>query len=259
MSAPISMPRSRASTISDEECQARVELAACYRIFDHLGWVELIFNHITLKVPGTRDHFLINPYGLWYSEVTASNLVKIDLDGNIVGESDWPVNPAGFVIHSAIHANRADAKCVMHTHTTSGIAVACMEDGLSRDNFYGSIVGDDIAYHDFEGVTCDDDEKPRLVASIGSKNHIILRNHGLLTMGDSVATAFIRLWRLQRACDVQLAAQQSGQKLIALGQDIVERSGDATQNFEGNKARMEDRVYEALVRKIDQIDPSYRN
>ncbi|WP_417514910.1 class II aldolase/adducin family protein [Minwuia sp.] len=259
MATAANLSRTQDLSCSDEEWQARVELAACYRIFDHLGWIELIFNHITLKVPGSRDHFLINPYGLWYNEVTASNLVKIDLEGNIVGHSDWPVNPAGFVIHSAIHAARADARCVMHTHTTSGIAVACMEDGLSRDNFYGSIIGDDVAYHDFEGVTCDDDEKPRLVAAMGNRNHVILRNHGLLACGDSVATAFIRLWRLQRACDVQLAAQQSGQKLISLGQDIVERSDAATRNFEGNQARMEDRVFEAMVRKIDRIDPSYRN
>ncbi len=143
--------------------------------------------------------------------------------------------------------------------TTSGIAVACMEDGLSLDNFYGSIIGNDVAYHDFEGVTCDDDEKPRLVEAIGSRNHVILRNHGLLACGDTVATAFIRLWRLQRACDVQLAAQQSGQKLIRLDPQIADRSGEATQNFEGNHARMEDRIFEAMVRKIDQIDSSYRN
>lgn len=259
MATAIPMTQSGVVDCSEAEWQARVELAACYRIFDHLGWIELIFNHITVKVPGTPDHFLINPYGLWYSEVTASNLVKIDLRGNIIGNSDWPVNPAGFVIHSAIHEARADAKCVMHTHTTSGIAVACMEQGLSRDNFYGSIIGDDVAYHDFEGVTCDDDEKPRLIESIGTRNHVVLRNHGLLTTGDSVATAFLRLWRMQRACDVQLAAQQSGQKLISLSDDIVQRSDAATQNFEGNHARMEDRIFEAMVRKIDQIDPSYRN
>lgn len=259
MASITQMNASRAIECSDEEWQARIELAACYRVFDSLGWIELIFNHITVKVPGSKDHFLINPYGLWYNEVTASNLVKIDLEGNIVGHSDWPVNPAGFVIHSAIHAARADAQCVMHTHTTSGIAVACMEEGLSRDNFYGSIIGDDVAYHDFEGVTVDDDEQPRLLKAVGTKNHVVLRNHGLLTMGDTVPTAFIRLWRMQRACDVQLAAQQSGQKLIALGQNIVERSEQATQNFEGNQARMEDRVFEAMVRRIDQIDPSYRN
>jgi len=259
MPSAIPLRSEKTLACSDEEWQARVELAACYRIFDHLGWIELIFNHITAKVPGTRDHFLINPYGLWYNEVTASNLVKIDLEGNIVGESEWPANPAGFVIHSAIHAARADAKCVMHTHTTSGIAVACMEEGLSRDNFYGSIIGDDVAYHDFEGVTVEDDEQPRLVAAIGNHNHVILRNHGLLTCGYTVATAFIRMWRLQRACDVQLAAQQSGQKLIRLGRDVIERSETATQNFEGNQARMEDRVFEAMVRKIDKIDPSYRN
>ena len=188
MATPIPMKNSRSIACSDEEWQARVELAACYRIFDHLGWIELIFNHITAKVPGTKDHFLINPYGLWYNEVTASNLVKIDLDGNIIGESEWPVNPAGFVIHSAIHAARADARCVMHTHTTSGIAVACMEDGLSLDNFYGSIIGNDVAYHDFEGVTCDDDEKPRLVEAIGTKNHVTEQAPHPAQISGSIAT-----------------------------------------------------------------------
>lgn len=243
---------------SEDEWAARVELAACYRIFAHLGWTELIFNHITLRVPGPGHHFLINPYGLWYHEVTASNLVKIDLDGNIVGNSDWPVNPAGFVIHSAIHAARPDARCVMHTHTTAGMAVACLEEGLSGDNFYGAVIGDRCAYHDFEGITTDPDEKPRLVASLGSNNFMILRNHGLLTCGETPAAAFQRLWTLQRACEVQLAALQTGRPLIAVPETVRQKSQRISETFEGNMQPSEDRVFQALKRTIDRIDPSYK-
>ena len=165
---------------SVDEWETRVQLAACYRIFDMLGWTEMIFNHISLRVPGPDRHFLINPFGLWYREVTASNLVKIDVEGNPVDSSQWPINRAGFVLHSAIHAARADTHCIMHTHTTAGMAIACQRDGLSPDNFYSALIQDQIAYHDFEGVTVRDDEKPRLVASLGDKNILILRSHGLV-------------------------------------------------------------------------------
>src|SRR5262245_7240077 len=176
VSAP-AIVASRKQEVSREEWEARVQLAACYRIFDMLGWTEMIFNHITLRVPGPQRHFLINPFGLWYREVTASNLVKIDIDGNVIGESDWPVNRAGFVIHSAIHAAREDAHCIMHTHTTAGSAIACLRDGLLFDNFYAAMLHGNVAYHDFEGVTTRDDEMPRLVRSLGQKNCLVLRNH----------------------------------------------------------------------------------
>jgi ribulose-5-phosphate 4-epimerase/fuculose-1-phosphate aldolase len=194
--------------MADAEWAARLELAAAYRVFHFLGWTELIGNHITLRVPGPQRHYLINPFGLNYEEVTASNLVKVALDGQIIGDSRWGINRAGFVIHSAIHAHRDDAHCVMHTHTTSGIAVACKRDGLRGDNFYSAIVVNDLAYHDFEGITVHEDEQPRLVASLGSHHAMILRNHGLLSLGASVATAFRRLWQMQRACDVQVLSDR---------------------------------------------------
>ncbi|MGH8676590.1 MAG: class II aldolase/adducin family protein, partial [Burkholderiales bacterium] len=189
--------------VSEAEREARVQLAACYRIFNHLGWVEMIFNHITLRVPGPEKLFLINPFGLHYSEITASSLVLIDIEGNPVRESTWPVNKAGFVIHSAIHGQVESAHCVMHTHTTTGMAVACLKEGLSPTNFYAAQLYGRVAYHDFEGITVDEGEKGRMLASVGDKPAVILRNHGLLAWGPSVAEAFMLLWTLQRACDVQ--------------------------------------------------------
>src|SRR5258705_12638726 len=185
---------------------ARVELAACYRVFDMLGWTEMIFNHITLRVPGPEPRFLINPFGLHYREVTASSLVLIDLEGNILRESRWPVNKAGFVIHSAIHGALPHAHCVMHTHTTTGVAVSCLKDGLSSDNFHGAMLHGRVAYHELEGVTVDLAERESLVRDLGEREVMILRNHGLLAWGSSVAEAYLRLWTLQRACDVQVAA-----------------------------------------------------
>ena len=190
--------------IGAEEWSLRLELAACYRLFDALGWAESIYNHITLRVPG--DAFLINPYGLHYGEVTAANLVKIDAEGRVLDDTPWPVNPAGFVVHSAIHRARADAHCVMHTHTTAGMAVACKEAGLRSDNFYGAALHGLVAYHDFEGITTQADEQPRLLASLGAREVLILRNHGLLTVGPHVPGAFGRMWSVQRACEVQAAS-----------------------------------------------------
>ena len=186
------------------ERDLRTQLAACYRIFDYMGWSEMIFNHITVKIPGDEHHFLINPYGLHYSEVTASNLVKVDIDGNIVEETDYAVNPAGIVIHTAIHAARPEIHCIAHTHTSAGMAVACSEKGLRNDNFYSALLHNRIAYHDFEGITVMDDEKPRLVANLGDKTLLILRNHGLLACGRTIPEAFMNLWSLERSCEVQV-------------------------------------------------------
>src|ERR671919_847905 len=199
-----------ATPMTEAERNARVELAAAYRIFDMLGWVEMIFNHITVRVPGPEVRFLINPFGLHYREVRASNLVLIDIEGNPVRETTWPVNRAGFVIHSAIHAAIPHAHCVMHTHTTTGIAVACLEEGLSPHNFYGAMLHGLVAYHEFEGITVEPGEKERLVRDIGDKPAVVLRNHGLLAWGPSVSQAFVMLWTLQRACDVQIAAASAG-------------------------------------------------
>ena len=196
--------------LTDAERAARVELAAAYRIFDHLGWTELIFNHITLRVPGPEKVFLINPFGLHYREVTASSLVAIDVEGNPVRPTAYPINRAGFVIHSAIHRSIPDAHCVMHTHTTTGMAVACLKGGLSHDSFNGAQLHGRVAYHDFEGVTVDEGEQARMLASIGDRRAVILRNHGLLAWGSSVAEAFMTLWTLQRACDVQVASSAMG-------------------------------------------------
>jgi ribulose-5-phosphate 4-epimerase/fuculose-1-phosphate aldolase len=241
--------------MTEAERKARIELAACYRIFDMLGWVEMIFNHITVRVPGPELRFLINPFGLHYSEVTASSLVLIDIEGNPVRESPWPVNRAGFVIHSAIHGAVKEAHCVMHTHTTSGIAVACLEEGLSPHNFYGAMLHGKVAYHEFEGITVDPGEKERLVRDLGDRPVMLLRNHGLLAWGPSVPEAFLWLWTLQRACDVQITAARAG-AIHPVRDEVfpqtVRESGPA------EKRTCED-VFAALQRKVDKLDPSYRN
>ena len=241
--------------MTQAERDARVQLAACYRIFHHLGWVEMIFNHITLRVPGAEKQFLINPFGLHYSEITASSLVLIDLEGNAMRESQWPVNKAGFVIHSAIHASIAQAHCVMHTHTTTGIAVACLKDGLSPTNFYAAQLHGGVAYHDFEGITVEDAERERLVASIGGKRAVILRNHGLLAWGPSIAEAYMTLWTLQRACDVQIAASSAG-TLNPIRNEVFAQT--VRESGPGEK-RVCDDVFAAMQRLVDAKDPSYRN
>jgi len=241
--------------VSEAEREARVQLAACYRIFNHLGWVEMIFNHITLRVPGPEKLFLINPFGLHYSEITASSLVLIDIDGNPVRESKWPVNKAGFVIHSAIHGNVGDAHCVMHTHTTTGMAVACLKDGLSSTNFYAAQLQGGVAYHDFEGITVEDGERKRLLASIGRKRAVILRNHGLLAWGPSLPEAFMTLWTLQRACDVQIAASGAG-ALNPIGSEVFAQT--VRESGPGEKRTCDD-VFAAMQRLVDAKDPSYRD
>jgi ribulose-5-phosphate 4-epimerase/fuculose-1-phosphate aldolase len=245
--------------VSDAERAARVQLAACYRIFHHLGWVEMIFNHITLRVPGPERGFLINPFGLHYSEITASSLVLIDVEGNPLRESKWPVNRAGFVIHSAIHAAIAEAHCVMHTHTTTGMAVACQKDGLSPTNFYAAQLHGGVAYHDFEGITVEEGEKPRLVASVAGsgkpKRAVILRNHGLLAWGPTVPEAFMTLWTLQRACDVQIAASAAG-PLNPIREEVFAQA--VRESGPGEKRTCDD-VFAAMQRLVDAKDPSYRN
>ena len=241
--------------VSDAEREARVQLAACYRIFNHLGWVEMIFNHITLRVPGPEKLFLINPFGLHYSEITASNLLLIDIDGNPVRETRWPVNRAGFVIHSAIHSSIPEAHCVMHTHTTNGMAIACQKDGLSPTNFYAAQLHGGVAYHDFEGITVDEGEKSRLVASIGSKRAVILRNHGLLSWGPSVSEAYMTLWTLQRACDVQIAASSAG-TLNPIRPEVFAQT--VRESGPGEKRTCDD-VFAAMQRIVDAKDPSYRD
>lgn len=245
----------RVIPVTDAERAARVQLAAAYRVFDHLGWTEMIFNHITLRVPGPEKVFLINPFGLHYREVTASNLVAIDLEGNPVRPTAHPINRAGFVIHSAIHGNVDEAHCVMHTHTTTGMAVACLEAGLSHNSFNGAQLHGQVAYHDFEGVTVDEGEKQRLLASLGRKRAAILRNHGLLTWGGSIPEAFMWLWTLQRACDVQIAASAAG-TMRALGPEVLAQT--VRESGPGEPAVCE-AVFAALVRTIEAKDPGYRS
>jgi ribulose-5-phosphate 4-epimerase/fuculose-1-phosphate aldolase len=242
---------------SPEEWNARVQLAAAYRIFDWLGWTELIYNHITLRLPGSERHFLINPFGLRYAEVKASNLVRIDLEGRVVGESAWPVNPAGFTIHGAIHAGIPGAHCVMHTHTTAGMAVACSQAGLSMSNFYSAQLHGKVAYHDFEGVTVDPHEGPRLVRNIGDKPAVILRNHGLLAWADSIPRAFAILWLLNRACEIQLASTAMG-PVIEIPEAIQRRCTRDSLQFNPTFGAGQD-VFDALTRAIDAIDPSYKD
>jgi ribulose-5-phosphate 4-epimerase/fuculose-1-phosphate aldolase len=241
--------------VSDAERKARVELAACYRIFDMLGWTELIFNHITTRVPGTQVQFLINPFGLHYREITASSLVLIDLEGNALRPTPWPVNRAGFVIHSAIHGAVANAHCVMHTHTTTGVAVSCLKSGLSPHNFYAAMLHGQVAYHDLQGVTVDTRERESLLRDLAGKPAMILRNHGLLAWGGSVAQAFMTLWTLQRACDIQIAASQAGE-INPLPAPVLERM---LQESGAGEQRTCDDVFASLVRMIEARDPSYKD
>ncbi|MDO9116015.1 MAG: class II aldolase/adducin family protein [Polaromonas sp.] len=244
-----------------DEWKTRVELAACYRVFAMLGWTEMIYNHITVRLPGSvtgdQKQFLINPFGLHYSEVTASNLVKIDLQGRVLDGSTHRVNPAGFTVHAAIHDGLPDAHCVMHTHTTAGVAVACLQGGLQQTNFYTAQLHDKVAYHDFEGITIHAEEGPRLVNNIGTRQAVILRNHGLLTWGHTLPQAFAILWTLQRACEIQLATFSMG-PAITVTAAVAEKSTRDALQFQPAYGAGQD-VFDALVRQVDRIDNSYQN
>jgi ribulose-5-phosphate 4-epimerase/fuculose-1-phosphate aldolase len=233
----------------------RVDLAACYRLVDHYGMDDMFATHISARVPGSHDHFLVNPYGLLFSQVTASNLVKVDLDGSIVQDTEHVINPAGFVIHSAIHGSLKDAHCVMHTHTTNGVAVSCLEEGLSHHNFYGAMLHGKVAYHEFEGITVEPGEKERLVRDLGDKPVMLLRNHGLLAWGASVPEAFMWLWTVQRACDVQITASKAG-AVRRIRDEVFPQT--VREGGPAEKRTCED-VFAALQRKVERIDPSYRN
>ncbi|MFT5277763.1 MAG: ribulose-5-phosphate 4-epimerase/fuculose-1-phosphate aldolase, partial [Granulosicoccus sp.] len=207
--------------VSAQEWQARVDLAAAYRIIAYYGWDDLVFTHISARVPGPEHHFLINPYGLMFEEVTASSLVKVDIEGNKVMPSDYDVNPAGFIIHSAVHGARDDALCVMHLHTVEGIAISTLKDGLQAYSQQSLFALSSLSYHDYEGVALNPDEKARLVDDLGNTNFMILRNHGLLTCGNSIADAFTFMFFLQRSCEIQLKAQATGQPMIKIPDQIL--------------------------------------
>jgi ribulose-5-phosphate 4-epimerase/fuculose-1-phosphate aldolase len=246
----------RPARFSPEEWEARVQLAAAYRIFDHLGWTELIYNHLSLRVPGEPGHFLVNPFGLHYSEVTASNLVKVDVNGAILGHSDWPINPAGFTFHGAIHQTLPDAHCVMHVHTTATMAVCCLEGGLSFTNFYAAQLWGKVAYHDFEGITVHPEEGARILASAGGQPVLLLRNHGPVVIGQTLPQAFAYLWVLQRACEVQLAYQGKG-PARAIPVAVLEGCVRDALNFNPKYGAGED-GFVALQRLVDAKDPGYR-
>ena len=255
MNAPIA--------IDPAEWALRVQLAAAYRIIDHLGWSELIWTHTTVRVPGPEHHFLINPYGFRFDEVCASNLVKVDMHGNILGDQNQEINPAGFVIHSAIHMTRPDAQCIMHTHTTAGMAIAALEEGLLPISMYSLGYYGRVAYHDFEGPSLDLDERRRLADNLGDKHVLILKNHGLLACGQTVAQAFVRMFRLERACQVQLAAQSTGSPMVIPPKKICELSAQLSDDFlvaEGDKgySRNPNPEFAALVRLMDKKDASFR-
>jgi ribulose-5-phosphate 4-epimerase/fuculose-1-phosphate aldolase len=250
----------KAATIRDqvsaEEWQARVDLAAAYRLVALYGWDDLIFTHISARVPGADHHFLLNPYGMMFEEVTASSLVKIDLAGNKVTESPYLVNPAGFTIHSAVHAAREDALCVMHLHTDYGIAVSAQENGLLPISQQAMLALASLAYHDYEGLALNEAEKPRLVADLGDKTAMILRNHGLLTVGRTAAEAFLAMFLLERACKIQILAQSGRGELVPIPDPIIEGvSSQLNAVTVGQGAQL---TWPGLLRKLDRIDSSYR-
>jgi ribulose-5-phosphate 4-epimerase/fuculose-1-phosphate aldolase len=257
MNAVLTSP---AVTMHPDEWKERQQLAACYRVFAMLGWTEMIYNHITVRLPdsvtGGDKQFLINPFGLHYSEVTASNLLKIDLQGNKLDDNPWPVNPAGFTVHAAIHDGLPDAHCVMHTHTTAGVAVACTQGGLAQNNFYSAQLHGLVAYHDFEGITIHAGEAPRLLKNIGDKPVVILRNHGLLAWAPTLPLCFVRLWTLQRACDIQLAQAAMG-PAIAVPEAVAAKTTHDSFQFDAQFGAGQD-VFDALVRQVDRIDDSYK-
>jgi len=244
---------------SDAEWQARQELAACYRIFDHLGWSESVYNHISVKVPDEEGAFLINPYGLLYSEVCASNLVKIDIDGNNLGASDYPVNKAGFTQHAYFHQHLPWAHAICHVHTTATMAVCSLEDGLQPINFYACNFIGRLAYHDFEGVTVRAEEGERLLANLGNKNILMLRNHGPVVLAPTLQSMFVQMWALQRACEIQMATLSMGQPAIRIADDVIAvHQRDLGQvAVPGTKPGATD--FNAWVRRIDQIDRSWRD
>jgi ribulose-5-phosphate 4-epimerase/fuculose-1-phosphate aldolase len=242
--------------VSAEEWQLRVDLAACYRLVALYGWSDLVFTHISARVPGPEHHFLINPYGLMFDEITASSLIKVDQDCNKIIDSPYPVNPAGFVIHSAVHAAREDIQCVLHTHTRAGIAVSAQKNGVLPISQQSTFVLASLAYHDYEGVAFRDDEKPRLQADMGEANFLMLRNHGLLTVGKTIADAFLSMYVFETTCQIQIAAQSGGSELTQVNPKIVEGVGQAMKVQTGGLGGAF--VWPSLIRKLDRIDAGYK-
>ncbi|MFC3674417.1 class II aldolase/adducin family protein [Ferrovibrio xuzhouensis] len=247
----------RRNSCSEAEWQTRVDLAACYRLVALYGWDDLVFTHISARVPGGHDHFLVNRYGLMFEEMTASSLVKVGLDGTVIDDDPKSINPAGFTIHSAVHEARPDAGCVIHLHTNAGVAVSAQEDGLLPISQTALFPYAQMSYHDYEGVALNADEKQRLVADLGRSNMMLLRNHGTMAVGPTVADAFLGIYILERACTMQIMAQSGGGRLRAVPKPIVDgilaQAKEATRGMGGSLA------WPALLRKLDRLDPGYRN
>ncbi len=264
MTPPVNSPaikvvKSVREQVSAEEWQTRVDLAACYRLTAMYGMTEMIANHISCRVPGSHDHFLINPYGMLYEEIDASCLIKVDLDGKVLfNASDYAVNAAGFVIHSAIHMARQDVDCVAHTHTPAGMAVSAMECGL-LPLAQTSMRFLHIAYHDFEGIADDIGERERLVADLGDHEAMVLRNHGLLVVGRTIPATFSLLYRMERACEVQVMALSCHTKLVYPPREVLEKTFDKVKPRPNLPNRNGDLAWPALLRKLDRVDTSYRN
>jgi len=243
--------------VTPEEWQQRMALAAAYRLVAHFHWDDLVFTHLSARVPGREHHFLINPYGMTFDEITASNLVKVDLDGRKVMESPYEINPAGFTIHSAIHAAREDAACVLHVHSVNGAAVSAQKNGVLPISQQSIFVLSSLGYHDYEGVALREDEKPRLVRDLGDNSFFMLRNHGLITVAGNVPDAFLLMYIFEATCMIQLRAQAGGGELIPIDPRIIataqQQAATVTQGAAGALA------WPALLRKLDRIDPSYRN
>jgi len=244
------------ATVSAAEWRQRIDLAACYRLVAMFGWDDLIFTHISARVPGPEHHFLINPYGMMFDEITASSLIKVDLHGHEVLDSPNDINPAGFTIHSAIHAAREDANCVLHVHSVNGVAVSAQDEGVLPLSQHSILVLSSLAYHDYEGLALNEDEKPRLVRDLGNKRFLMLRNHGLLTVGRSVAEAFVAMYFFEAACMIQVRALAGGQRLRRIGDSIV--GGVQLQWDQLTRGAGGDLAWPALLRKLDRTDSSFR-
>ena len=241
--------------VSAAEWQVRVDLAACYRLVALYGWTDLIFTHISARVPGADHHFLINPYGLMFDEINASSLIKVDQNCNKVIDSSFPVNPAGFVIHSAVHEARNDIQCVLHTHTRAGVAVSAQKCGVLPISQQSTFVLASLAYHDYEGVAFRDEERPRLQVDLGDRNFLMLRNHGLLTVGRTIADAFLSMYIFESTCQIQISAQAGGE-LISVDRRIVNGAAQPIRvQTDGLGAAF---VWPSLLRKLERIDPGYK-
>jgi ribulose-5-phosphate 4-epimerase/fuculose-1-phosphate aldolase len=243
--------------VSSEEWDQRVALAAAYRLVAHYGWDDLVFTHLSARVPGPDHHFLINPYGMMFDEITASSLVKVNLQGKKVLESPYEINPAGFTIHSAIHAAREDAQCVLHVHSVNGVAVSVQKGGVLPISQQSIFVLSSIAYHDYEGVALRDEEKPRLVRDLGDRNFLMLRNHGLITVAATIPDAFVFLYLFEAACMIQIRAQAGGGQLILVNPQIIETA--QTQAQAVTRGAGGGIAWPGLLRKLDRLDPSYRD